>query len=182
MNRTKSAAVNLVILTALSLFAAGAALSQEAASITSKLDEYLSAAAKQGFTGSALISRDGKVIFSKGYGMANYELDVPNTPQTKFRLGSITKQFTAMAIMQLQEKGLLSVDDPITKYFPDYKVAEKVTIHHLLTHTGGIYNFTSGAEYQQMMRVNSPPDKTFAAFKDKPLDFEPGAKWNYSNS
>src|SRR5262249_27730728 len=139
MNRTKSAAVNLVILTALSLFAAGAALSQEAASITSKLDEYLSAAAKQGFTGSALISRDGKVIFSKGYGLANIELDVPNTPQTKFRLGSITKQFNAASILLLQERGKLSVQDPICKYFDNCPSAwTEITIHHLLSHTGGV--------------------------------------------
>lgn len=151
--------------------------------MATQADQYLADLAKKNqFSGTAFIAKGGKVVFSKGYGMANFELDVPNTPQTKFRLGSITKQFTAMAIMQLQEKGLLSVDDPITKYFPDYKAAEKVTIHHLLSHTGGIYNFTSGSDYQKMMRVNSPPDQIFAAFKDKPLDFEPGAKWNYSNS
>jgi len=151
--------------------------------IAAQADQYLNDLVKKNqFSGAAFIAKGGKVILSKGYGMANYELDVPNTPQTKFRLGSITKQFTAMAIMQLQEKGLLNVDDPITKYFPDYKAAEKVTIQHLLTHTGGIHNFTSDPEYQQMMRVNSPPDKTFAVFKDKPLDFEPGSKWNYSNS
>jgi len=127
--------------------------------VATQADQYLTDLAKKNqFSGTAFIAKGGKVVFSKGYGMANYELDVPNTPQTKFRLGSITKQFTSMAVMQLQEKGLLSVDDPITKYFPDYKAAEKVTIHHLLTHTGGIYNFTSGSDYQKMMRVNSPPD------------------------
>src|SRR5262245_28911823 len=99
MNMNKTLATRLAILTALSLFAAVSAVAQEAAPITSKLDEYLSAAAKQGFTGSALVARDGKVIFSKGYGMANAEWDIPNTPQTKFRLGSITKQFTSASIL-----------------------------------------------------------------------------------
>src|SRR5262245_64749389 len=117
MNKTKAVATRRPISTALSLFAAAGALSQEATPITSKLDEYLSAAAKQGFTGSALVARDGKVIFSKGYGMANAEWDIPNTPQTKFRLGSITKQFTAAAILLLQERGKLSVQDPICKFF-----------------------------------------------------------------
>ncbi len=134
------------------------------------------------FSGAVLVAKGGKVVLSKGYGMANYELDVANVAQTKFRLGSITKQFTAMAIMQLQEKGLLNVDDPITKYFPDYKIAEKITIHHLLSHTSGVHNFTNDPEYMQTMMMASPVEKTIARFKDKPLDFAPGEKWNYSNS
>ena len=119
MNKTKALATRLVVLTALSLFAAVSALAQEAAPIASKMDEYLSVAAKQGFTGSALVARDGKVIFSKGYGMANAEWDIPNTPQTKFRLGSITKQFTAASILLLQERGKLSVQDPVCKYIAE---------------------------------------------------------------
>src|SRR5262247_4841167 len=117
MNNIKTLATRMVVLTALTLFVVVRALAQEAAPIASKLDEYLSAAAKKDFTGSALVARDGKVILSKGYGMANAEWDVPNTPQTKFRLGSITKQFTAASILLLQERGKLSVQDPICKYF-----------------------------------------------------------------
>jgi len=109
----------------------------------SKVDEYINAYLKMGtFSGSILIARKGIVLFSKGYGMANYENDVPNIPQTKFRLGSITKQFTATSIMQLEEKGLLNVNDPISRYLPDYPDGEKITIHHLLTHTSGIPDFT----------------------------------------
>src|SRR5262245_45894825 len=86
--------------------------------LSPKFEEYLNNLAKSNrFTGSALVARDGKVLFSKGYGLANVEFDVPNTPQTKFRLGSITKQFTAAAILLLQERGKLSVRDPICKYF-----------------------------------------------------------------
>ncbi|MBO0725442.1 MAG: serine hydrolase [Blastocatellia bacterium] len=107
----------MAVWAALALFLTMSARAQEAAPISSKLDEYLIAAAKQGFTGSALVAKDGKIIFSKGYGMANIEWDIPNTPQTKFRLGSITKQFTAASILLLQERGKLSVQDPICKFF-----------------------------------------------------------------
>jgi CubicO group peptidase (beta-lactamase class C family) len=151
--------------------------------IEQKVEAFLSAHVNSGrFSGSVLIARGGKILVSKGYGMSNYELGVKNTPQTKFRLGSITKQFTATAIMQLQEKGLLSVDDPVTKYFPAYKNAAGVTIHHLLSHTSGIPNFTNYPDYRQTMMLSSPPEKTIEKFKDKALEFAPGEKWNYSNS
>jgi CubicO group peptidase (beta-lactamase class C family) len=108
---------------------------------------------------------------------------VPNTPQTKFRLGSITKQFTAALVLQLEEQGKLKVTDPISKYIPDSPPAwEKVTIHHLLSHTSGIPNFTSFPDYNKTKTLPSPPADTIARFRDKPLDFEPGSKWNYSNS
>src|SRR5262252_938392 len=120
-----------------------------------KFEEYLNNLAKPNkFSGSVLIARDGKVLFSKGYGLANVEFDVPNTPQTKFRLGSITKQFTAAAILLLQERGKLSVRDPICKYFESCPTAwSEVTIHHLLTHTGGIPNFTSFPDYLPKMMM-----------------------------
>lgn len=183
MNKTKAVATRLFVLTVLSLFIAVNALAQGAAPITSKLDEYLSAAAKQGFTGSALVARDGKVIFSKGYGMANREWDIPNTPQTKFRLGSITKQFTAAAIMLLQERGKLSVQDPVCKYFDNCPSAwSEVTIHHLLTHTGGVPSYTSVPDYVKKMMMPETVTSMIERFKDKPLEFKPGEKWNYSNS
>ncbi len=152
--------------------------------IESKVDEYVNAYVKMGrFSGSILIAQNGKVIISKGYGMANYEHDVPNTRQTKFRIGSITKQFTSMAIMQLQEKGLLNVDDAVKKHIPDYPdTGNKITIHHLLTHTSGIPNFTSFPDYVKTIMMPSPVEKTVERFKDKPLDFEPGEKYSYSNS
>jgi len=88
--------------------------------IRSKVDEYIDAYMKMGkFSGSILIAQGREVLVSKGYGMANYELEVPNTAQTKFRLGSITKQFTAMAIMQLQERGKLNVNDSVSRYVDD---------------------------------------------------------------
>jgi CubicO group peptidase (beta-lactamase class C family) len=183
MNKTKILAARLAILTTLSLFAAVNALPQKATPITSKLDKYLSAAAKQGFTGSALVAKGGKVIFSKGYGMANAEWSIPNTPRTKFRLGSITKQFTAAAILLLQERGKLSVRDPICKFFDNCPESWKeITIHHLLTHNGGIPNFTSFPDYRKTMMIPVTMESLVARFKDKPLDFKPGEKMSYSNS
>jgi len=149
----------------------------------SKVDEYINAYLKMGtFSGSILIARKGTILLSKGYGMANYENDVPNISETKFRLGSITKQFTATSIMQLEEKGLLDVNDPLSKYLPDYPNGEKISIHHLLTHTSGIPNFTSFPEYRKTMMLPSPVEKIIERFKYKPLEFVPGEKFKYSNS
>jgi CubicO group peptidase (beta-lactamase class C family) len=135
------------------------------------------------FIGSVLVARDGKVVFRKGYGMANVELDVPNAPETRFRLGSITKQFTAAAILLLQERGKLNVTDPICKYFdPCPSAWSEITIHHLLSHTGGVPNFTSFPDYMPKMMLPVTTTEMIARFKDKPLDFKPGEKWNYSNS
>lgn len=149
-----------------------------------KVDEYLNAYVKQQkFSGSVLIARGGSILISKGYGLANYEHGVPNTPQTKFRIGSVTKQFTSMAVMQLQEKGLLNTSDPITKYLPDYpKTGERITIHNLLTHTSGIPNLTSLPDFKEWMTMPASVGKVVARFKDLPLDFPPGEKFAYSNS
>ncbi|MGH9752091.1 MAG: serine hydrolase [Blastocatellia bacterium] len=186
MNKSKAVAVRLVILTVLSLGAFVSALAQEAAPTTSKLDEYLSAAAKQGFTGSALVAKDGKVIFSKGYGMANAEWDIPNTPQTKFRLGSITKQFTAAAILLLQERGKLSVQDPACKYVAECpKAWEPITIHHLLVHTSGIPSYTdvkSPEDFRKLSLTSVTPAGFVDSFKSKPLEFAVGEKMKYNNS
>lgn len=152
--------------------------------IRNRANEYINAYMKIGkFSGSILIAKNGKILLSKGYGMANFELDVPNIPKTKFRLASITKPFTAMAIMQLQEKGLLSVDGRINKYLPDYpETGEDITIHHLLTHTSGIPDFTDFPEYATMMKFPCSIEKTIEKFKDKPLEFTPCEKFSYSNS
>jgi len=148
-----------------------------------KVDEYIEVHIKNGnFSGSILIAQNGEILLSKGYGMANIEQDVPNIAETKFRLGSVTKQFTAMAIMQLQEKGLLTVKDPLTKFIPDYPNGEKITIHHLLTHTSGIPNITDLPELQNIKTLNSLVEKTIEVFKHKPLDFKIGEKYQYSNS
>ena len=152
-------------------------------SLEAKLDSYVKAYAGQGsFTGSVLVVKDGKVLLCKGYGMANYELNIPNTPQTIFRLASVTKQFTAMAIMQLQEKGLLNINDAISKYIPNYPQGKRITIHHLLTHTSGIINVTSIPECESDWKLKSHTlEQLVERFKHKPLDFKPREKYRYSN-
>ena len=135
------------------------------------------------FTGVVLISDHGEVIFLKSYGLANREHNVANMPSTKFRLGSITKQFTATAIMILQQEGLLSVHDPIRKFLTDYpESGEKITIHHLLTHTSGIPEYFVLPEFEKLMSHKFSFEEIVNYFKDKPLEFEPGTKWAYSNS
>lgn len=152
--------------------------------VTSEIDKYLNTAVDTGkFSGSILIARNGKVLMSKGYGMANRELNVPNTTQMKFRIGSLTKQFTAMAIMILQERGKLSVQDSVCKYMPDCPRGwAEITVHHLLTHSSGIQDLLSFPDFQQTMALPSPVDQTVKRFQNKPLDFKPGTKFKYSNS
>src|ERR1700721_1260503 len=135
------------------------------------------------FMGAALVARDGKVLLSKGYGFANLEWGVANSPATKFRLGSITKQFTATCILLLEERGKLKVDDPVKKYMTDAPAAwDKVTIFNLLTHTSGIPSFTGFLTSASPEGIPTTPEKLGARFRDKPLEFQPGEQWNYSNS
>lgn len=137
------------------------------------------------FNGAVLVAENGKVIFKKGYGLANMEWNIPNTPETKFRLGSITKQFTAMLILQLAEQGRLKLDGKITEYLPDYPkhTGDKVTIHHLLTHTSGIPSYTGFPKFfNEMSRDPYAPAAFVKTFSDSALQFEPGAKFSYNNS
>ena len=130
-----------------------------------------------------LVARGADILITKGYGSANLEWDIPDTPSTKFRLGSVTKQFTAASILLLEERGKLKVEDPVKKYMPDAPAAwDKITIFHVLTHTAGIPNFTGFPDYQSTEAIPTTPEKLVARFLDKPLDFEPGEKWSYSNS
>jgi CubicO group peptidase (beta-lactamase class C family) len=135
------------------------------------------------FMGTVLVAKGEQVILSKGYGSANLEWNVPNTPSTKFRLGSLTKQFTAASVLLLEERGKLKIENPVKKYMADAPAAwDKITIYNLLTHTSGIPNFTSFPDYQTTEALPTTTEKTVARFRDKPLDFEPGSKFSYSNS
>jgi CubicO group peptidase (beta-lactamase class C family) len=135
------------------------------------------------FMRTALVARGEQVLFNRAYGSANLEWDVPNTPDTKFRPGSITKQFTAASILLLEERGKLSVNDPLKKYMPDAPPAwDKVTIFHLLTHMSGVPSFTSLSDYPKIEPFATTPAKLIALVRDKPMDFEPGEKWLYDNS
>ncbi len=178
-----------IILAALCLFVFQSASAQKNADvpssrqITAKIDEYMKSAVEvERFSGSILVARDGQVIVSKGYGMANVELDVPNTPKTVFRLASITKQFTATAIMMLQERGKLNVNDPFCKYLTDCPpVWQPITIRHLLTMTSGIPGVTA-LELGPLRGLPVPWDQWLEATGKKPLDFAPGEKFKYANS
>ena len=151
--------------------------------IAAKASEYFRIQNELGrFSGAVLIGYRGKIILVKGYGLANYELQVPITPRTKFRLGSLTKAFTAAAILQLAEKSQLGLDDPVSRYLPDYPQAEKITLHHLLTHTSGIPNFTALPVYPKFKLNPTTLDRTINLFRNLPLEFEPGTKFSYSNS
>lgn len=152
--------------------------------LAAKVDTYMQAlVALDRFSGAILIAREGEVLMSAGYGLANREHGVPNTPQTKFRLGSITKQFTAVAILILQQQSKLRVQDPISAHLPDCPDAWKpVTIHHLLNHTSGMPEHTNRLNWQTTGRSPLTVQGVVDLFRDLPLDFQPGEAHQYSNS
>jgi CubicO group peptidase (beta-lactamase class C family) len=164
------------ILTVCSVFAPA----QDKARLDAVVQDYV---ARKQFMGSVLVAKGNEILLSKGYGLANMEWEIPNSPTTKFRLGSITKQFTAACVLLLEEQGKLSVDDPVNKHLPDAPAAwDRITIRHLLTHTSGIPNFTQFEDYRTYKLSPATTTKALALYRDKPLEFEPGEKWNYSNS
>jgi CubicO group peptidase (beta-lactamase class C family) len=164
----------------LSIVIAGAAFGQDVLRMDQVVQSYV---AKGQFMGTVLVARGDEVLLSKGYGEANLELSVANQPNTRFRIGSLTKQFTAAAMLLLEEQGKLKVEDPVKKYLPDAPAAwDKITIFNLLTHTSGIPNFTGFPDYAASEPFATSPEKLVARFRDKPLEFQPGEKGNYSNS
>lgn len=152
--------------------------------VTLKIDEYMNALVKAGwFNGSILIAREGTVIVNKGFGKANFELDVPNTPQTKFRLGSLTKSFTATAIILLQERGKLSLQDSICKYLTDCPAGwQPITIHQLLSHTSGLAKHDKAGDYLKTAMMPMTLTQLIESFKNKPADFKAGEKFDYNNN
>ena len=136
------------------------------------------------FNGSALVADRGQVVLKKGYGLANMEWRIPNTPDTKFRLGSITKQFTATLVMQLVEQGKIDLTASITRYLPDYpaRTGDRVTIHHLLNHTSGIVGYTELPGFGETSRNTYTPTRFLDFFAKQDLLFEPGTKYSYNNS
>ena len=164
------------IAAAITICAAGIAAAQD---IAANADQYLSTWAQQGrFSGTVLLAKNGKVLLRKSYGMANYELGVPNTPDTVYRIGSITKSFTALAVLQLEEKGLLKVTDPASKYVPELPSAwNAITIHQLLCHMSGIPDFINAATYDP-----NHIESALHEYADKPLLSKPGEVLRYSNS
>ena len=188
MNKRSHAVTRLAVLAWMCALAVSYSSAQgagpSATEIRTKVDEYMKAAVTvNGFGGSILVAQNGQPVVSKGYGMANIELAVPNTPQTVFRLGSVTKQFTAMAIMMLQERGKLRVSDPVCQYLTDCPAAwQPLTIRHLLTHTAGIPNYTNFPDFARTAVLPTSSADMVGMLRDKPLEFAPGEKFAYSNS
>jgi CubicO group peptidase (beta-lactamase class C family) len=182
--RFPGARILSLLITILWLLAAHASvLAQDKAA---NIDELMKAynGYKQ-FNGAVLVAENGKVIFKKGYGMANMEWDIPIETDTKFRLGSITKQFTSMLILQLVQEGKIKLDGKLTDYLPDYRkdTGDRITIHQLLNHTSGIPSYTGLPNFFQDISRNPYSVSDFVKkFASGDLEFEPGTKWNYNNS
>ena len=151
-----------------------------------KIQQVLELAHKyRQFNGTALVAENGKVIYKGAFGMANMEWNIPNTPETKFRLGSITKQFTAVLTLQLVEQGKIKLDGKVSDYLPDYRkdIGDKVTMHHLLTHTSGIPSYTSQPGFFENVSRNPYKVAEFVKqYASGDLEFDPGSKYAYNNS
>lgn len=149
-----------------------------------RIDALIAASYKPDKPGAAaIVVKDGKTLLRKGYGLADLELGVPIEPDMIFRIGSVTKQFTATAILRLVEQGKLAIDDPIAKYLPEYPTQGKtITIEHLLTHTSGIRSYTGMSAWRPPMIKELSVAEMIDVFKGEPLDFAPGERWLYNNS
>ncbi len=184
MTRNFSAVARLLLLPLfILLISQHAVLAQDHAA---KIQEVLALAHKyRQFNGTALVAENGKVIYKGAFGMANMEWGIPNTPDTKFRLGSITKQFTSMLTLQLVEQGKIKLDGKLSDYLPDYRkdIGDKVTIHHLLTHTSGIPSYTGLPGFVENMSRDPYKVGDFVKkYASGDLEFEPGSKFSYNNS
>jgi CubicO group peptidase (beta-lactamase class C family) len=176
MNKTSCYFLLLVLLSQHNVF------SQEG-EFTSKVEEYIQPYVEtNNFSGRILISQKGKVLFNKAYGLANVEFAVPNDLNTVFHMASLSKAFTAAAILLLEQKGLLTTEDALSKYIPDYPSGDKITIHHLLSHTSGITEINDLPEYVNASLHQQTPETLVELYKNKPLQFSPGEKYQYSNS
>lgn len=131
---------------------------------------------------AVLVARDGKVVFTRGFGLADVAQKKEITPETKFRIGSISKQFTAAAIVRLSEQGRLTLEDSLAKFIPDFPHGHEVTLRHLLTHTSGVHSYTDKPEFLKHVGEAVDAVQLIASFRDDPPDFAPGAGFHYSNS
>lgn len=155
-------------------------------SITPKLEAYVKNYSEvHDFSGVVLVAIKGKIVYQKAIGQANREWNVSNTLDTRFRIASLTKQFTAAAILQLAEKGKLTLEDNLSRYFPGFPKGDSVTIHMLLNHTSGISEYSQNPDLFKL-NPNQPlkdiKDTVLNTFRNLPFDFSPGTWWRYSNS
>ncbi len=147
------------------------------------VDEYLEPLIKNDlFNGVILIAKEGKIVLNKAYGYANYEHQVRNTPETKFRIASLSKPFTKLAIIQLLEKNALNLDDVLSKFIPNYPQGDIITIQHLLDHSSGIPHLNDFDGYDEFAKEQYSVKQVIDLFKNELLEYEPGTKKTYSNS
>ena len=171
--------------TAPATVAASAAPSPAAESLTQQLDAYVKRYEQAGlFNGSVLVADHDHVVLQKGYGLANQATGASNTPETKFRIGSLTKQFTAALVLKLVEQGQLKLDGRVGDYLPDYPSAagRAITLHQLLSHTAGLPEYTTLPAFAAVSTIPQTPAQLVALFAGQPLDFAPGSQFRYSNS
>jgi len=151
--------------------------------LEAKVDAYLQPFLDaRGFSGAVLLSRQGRIVLAKGYGMANEEIGVPNTIKTKFQIASVSKSFTAAAVLLLEERGRLALKDPVARFIPDFAAGDRITIHHLLAHTSGIPDVNGFSDYDRQSRFPQTLETIVSWFKNRPLAFAPGDRYQYSNS
>jgi CubicO group peptidase (beta-lactamase class C family) len=184
--RCRSIALPVPILCLIALLLPAAILGQTAdrKNAFEQVDAYITGeATEHSFRGAVLVGVNGKVVFEKAYGIAEEEWNVRNTTTTKFRIASLSKQFTAACILLLQERGKLKVQDPISRYLTGLPEAwRSITIHQLLTHTSGIPNYTDSSQLKKINRTGATPQEMITLVADKPLDFKPGSRWHYTNT
>ncbi|MEO7411709.1 MAG: serine hydrolase domain-containing protein, partial [Sphingomicrobium sp.] len=156
------------------------------ANFKAEADKLLADAyAANGPGAAVIVTENGKTVYAAGRGLADIERKIAITPETRFRLGSITKQFTAAAIMKLVEQGKISLDDPLSKYLPDYPApGASATVRQLLNHTSGVMSYTNMPSFTAEGNASKPvtTEQLVAVFKDVPSPSKPGEKWDYNNS
>ncbi len=154
--------------------------------VVRELDAFMTGLADADtFSGAVLLAKDGEVLYTKAYGMANKDFDAPNRVDTKFNLGSMNKMFTSVAIAQLVERGKLSYEDPLSKFLPEFPTAEdakKIKIKHLLTHTSGLGSYFNQRFQKSSRALFRTVNDMMKLAKNERLQFEPGTKWAYSNT
>ena len=187
-NTTSRSQPVLVIAFLLMLFFLSTATTSHADTISrpfiKKVDNYLTQMALRGeFSGTVMLVKNGEVLLNQAFGSSSLERETRDPSDITYRIGSITKQFTAMAILILKDRGLLDFNDSICTYLTDCPDNwQKITIHHLLSHSAGIVDYSKLPEAQRYRRIPASSEQIMATFNDKPLEFEPGASWHYSNS
>lgn len=166
--------VRLVALILLSHFSFG-----QNSQITAIVEPY---ATSNNFSGTVLVTKDGKVIYEQSFGFASRELNIPASSSTVYHLASVSKPFTSTAILQLEEAGKLKLTDPVSTWFPDFPGGDRITVHHLLCHTSGIANINSFPNYDELSLHANSLDTLIRIIAKQPLRFDPGARYEYSNS